>query len=144
MNHIKPPSILSIVLASIIGVVLAFTMGFSCAKLDSYKFYDGEGEIIPYRAVDSLVRSQFMERSFSKAGRDTVAAYFPVSRVQINICHASAGKYMVAPVKDSCLSLIGFMKINGTQQKYPCPQPDYNGTTLDSAIIIKKLFQRKN
>lgn len=41
MNHIKPPSILSVVLACVIGVALAFTMGFSCAKLDSHKFYDG-------------------------------------------------------------------------------------------------------
>lgn len=75
MNNLRPPSksILFIILTAFLCV--AFIIGFSCAKLTSYKFYDGEGNTIPYYAVDSLVHSRYVD--LSQAGRDTVQHYFP-------------------------------------------------------------------
>jgi hypothetical protein len=71
----KPPTSTPLIIAAIMGVFLAFLMGFSCAKLSYHKFYDGEGNAIPYRAVDSLVRSQFIVSE--GAMRDTIGRYFP-------------------------------------------------------------------
>lgn len=63
-----------------IAMVLAFAVaGYTLGAITGpkYPFYDGEGNTMPYRAVDSLVHSQFMDKDFSKAGRDTVYKYFP-------------------------------------------------------------------
>ena len=37
-------------------------------------FYDGESNEIPYHAVDSLIRSQYLH--ISPAGQDTIRKYF--------------------------------------------------------------------
>ncbi len=70
----KPPTSTPLVIAAIMGVFLAFLMGFSCAKLSYHTFYDGEGNTIPYHAVDSLVHLQYLD--LSKEGGDTINKYF--------------------------------------------------------------------
>lgn len=50
----------------------AYTLGAITGP--KYPFYDGEGNVIPYRAVDSLVRAQFVHESM--VGRDTISKYF--------------------------------------------------------------------
>lgn len=60
-----------------IAMILAFSVAAYCLGAitgPKYIFYDGEGNIIPYRAVDSLVRAQFGDEG--KAGRDTISKYF--------------------------------------------------------------------
>lgn len=52
--------------------VASYTLGAITGP--KYKFYDGEGNVIPYHAVDSLVRAQFVHES--KEGRDTIGKYF--------------------------------------------------------------------
>lgn len=74
MIDFKPPSIVIFISTIVAALLIAYAIWFSCAKLDSYKFYDGEGNVIPYHAVDSLVRSCFVHQS--NAGRDTVIKYF--------------------------------------------------------------------
>lgn len=91
-----------------IGTVMIFTFSVAAYCLGAitgpkYPFYDGEGNIIPYRAVDSLVRSQFMGRSFSKAGRDTVEKYFPITTGKwhgVVLCYDNR-KYTALVVEDS-------------------------------------------
>ena len=74
MIDFKPPSIVIFISTIVAAVFIAYAIGFFCAKLDSYKFYDGEGNVIPYHVVDSLVRSQFVHES--AAERDTINKYF--------------------------------------------------------------------
>lgn len=50
----------------------AYTLGAITGP--KYTFYDGEGNVIPYHAVDSLVRSQFVHET--AAGKDTISKYF--------------------------------------------------------------------
>ena len=46
-------------------------------------FYDGEGNVIPRHAVDSLVRDQFIK--LSPAGMDTIKKYFhPIDAAPIH------------------------------------------------------------
>ena len=49
-------------------------MGAVAVFHQPYQFYDGEGNTLPYQAVDSLVRSQFVR--VSPAATDTIAKYF--------------------------------------------------------------------
>lgn len=49
-------------------------MGLVSITKQPYKFYDGEGNTIPYQAVDSLVHSQFVH--MSSAAVDTINKYF--------------------------------------------------------------------
>ena len=49
-------------------------MGAVAVFHQPYQFYDGEGNEIPYQAVDSLVHSQFVH--VSPAATDTIAKYF--------------------------------------------------------------------
>ncbi len=44
-------------------------------------FYDGEGNELPYHAVDSLVQSQYLH--ISPAGADTVMKYFNVPVIDL-------------------------------------------------------------
>jgi hypothetical protein len=97
----KPPTSTPLVIAAIMGVFLAFLMGFSCAKLRGYKFYDGEGNTVPYRAVDSLVHSRFMDKDFSKAGRDTLSKYFPHDKWQSFILSYDGQNYTALIIEDS-------------------------------------------
>lgn len=104
MTHLTPRQrniIPVVVLMLLIFSAAAYTLGAITGP--KYTFYDGEGEIIPYRAVDSLVRGQFMERSFSKAGRDTVAAYFPVKNGPWHgtILYFDDQKYTAIMIRDS-------------------------------------------
>jgi len=62
------------ILACIAIGISGITVGYSYAHIHRYTFYNGEGEVIPYRAVDSLVRGQFME--LNKEGKDTLTKYF--------------------------------------------------------------------
>jgi hypothetical protein len=58
-----------------LAVALALaTYVLGILSADRYTFYDGEGNAIPYHAVDSLVRSYFVHQS--NAGRDTIIKYF--------------------------------------------------------------------
>lgn len=54
--------------------ICGFITGASYDRIHRYTFYNGEGDVIPYRAVDSLVRAQFVD--LNKAGRDTLTKYF--------------------------------------------------------------------
>jgi len=63
-------------LACIAIGICGFAIGWSYSHNHQFTFYNGEGEVLPYRAVDSLVHSQFMDRDFSKAGKDTLTKYF--------------------------------------------------------------------
>lgn len=63
--------------AVVISIVLAFSVGsytLGAITGPKYTFYNSEGEAIPYRAVDSLVRLQFL--NLSKEGGDTINKYF--------------------------------------------------------------------
>lgn len=64
---------------SVIIVIMLFAacvvgMGAVSIFHQPYVFYVGEGEIIPYQAVDSLVKAQFVH--ISPAGVDTINKYF--------------------------------------------------------------------
>jgi hypothetical protein len=64
---------------SVIIVIMLFAaavagMGAISIFHQPYVFYSGEGEVIPYRAIDSLVRSQYVNPS--QAGADTINKYF--------------------------------------------------------------------
>lgn len=81
MHNIKPPSITLVFFVLCGFLSVAFIMGFSCAKLNSYAFYDDKGNIIPYYAVDSLVHNQFT--SISKPGTDTLIKYFDAPPIDL-------------------------------------------------------------
>lgn len=71
---------------SVIIVIMLFAacvagMGAVSIFQQPHVFYSGEGEPIPYQAVDSLVRSTFV--NLSKAGNDTLAAYFDTPAVDL-------------------------------------------------------------
>lgn len=75
MIHLTPKD------KNIIAIGIVIVLAFSCAAYTlgaisgpKYTFYDGEGNTIPYRAVDSLVRLQFL--NLSKEGGDTITKYF--------------------------------------------------------------------
>lgn len=75
MTHLTPRQ------RNIIPVVALMLLVFSAAAYTlgaitgpKYPFYDVEGNAIPYHAVDSLVRSQFVHET--SAGRDTISKYF--------------------------------------------------------------------
>jgi hypothetical protein len=70
----KAPSIKPLIFISVASLFLSAACGFSMARLTPHQFYDGEGNTLPYRAVDSLVRSQYV--NISKPGADTVNKYF--------------------------------------------------------------------
>lgn len=80
----SPPKLVNFTRLWIIAIIGASitsgVIGFSGARLydikNSTNFYDGEGNTIPYHAVDSLVQSQFIGRDFTIAGRDTIRKYF--------------------------------------------------------------------
>ncbi len=64
-------------LAISVVMVVAFSLaGYTLGAITGpkYTFYDGEGNTIPYHAVDSLVRLQYLD--LSKEGGDTVNKYF--------------------------------------------------------------------
>lgn len=102
MTHLTPHTrnLAAFGLALILSFsVAAYTLGVITGP--KYPFYDGEGEIIPYRAVDSLVRSQFVHES--KEGRDTVAVYFPVNNGPWHgtILYFDDQKYTAIMIRDS-------------------------------------------
>jgi len=75
MTHLTPKN------KNLLALGLLLLAAFSVASYalgaitgPKYTFYNGEGEVIPYRAVDSLVRGQFVE--LNKEGRDTLTKYF--------------------------------------------------------------------
>ncbi len=75
MIHLTPKD--KNILAFVIPIVLAFSAaGYTLGAITGpkYTFYDGEGNTIPYHAVDSLVRLQYLD--LSKEGGDTVNKYF--------------------------------------------------------------------
>lgn len=81
MNNLKPPSKTGLFIVLTSFLCLAFLIGYSCAKLNSYTFYDGKGNIIPYYAVDSLVHNQFT--CISKPGTDTLIKYFDAPPIDL-------------------------------------------------------------
>lgn len=71
---------------SVIIVIMLFAacvagMGAVSIFHQPHVFYSGEGEPIPYHAVDSLVRSTFV--NLSKSGNDTLAVYFDTPAVDL-------------------------------------------------------------
>jgi hypothetical protein len=70
-NNMKPKSVILIIMLSAACVV---GMGTISIIRQPYRFYNGEGNELPYHAVDSLVRSQFVR--VSPAATDTIAKYF--------------------------------------------------------------------
>jgi len=87
--------------------VASYTLGAITGP--KYNFYNPEGDAIPYGAVDSLVRSQFMDRDFSKEGRDTVERYFPDTHWHYSI-HQLGDKQYVALVIDNTDGYFQFIK----------------------------------
>lgn len=75
MTHLTPRQrniIPVVVLMLLVFSAAAYTLGVITGP--KYPFYDGDGNVIPYHAVDSLVRAQFVHES--AAGRDTISKYF--------------------------------------------------------------------
>lgn len=67
--------ILITILACLAIGLCGFASGWAYTSMQRpYTFYDGEGNTIPYHAVDSLVRLQYL--NLSKEGGDTVNKYF--------------------------------------------------------------------
>jgi hypothetical protein len=75
MTHLTPrdKGLLAISAVMVVAFsVAAYTLGAITGP--KHVFYDGEGNTIPYAAVDSLVRAQFVQES--KEGKDTISKYF--------------------------------------------------------------------